>query len=1066
VGTVIAMRMRTLALASTAAILCAAARPAAGDARPAVTVDSTYPGYTADVIADGRWIEEGRETTSDLANANRLGNAGNTWVSAESPGEHWVRLDWPAEVTVGRVEIWWAVREWYPRAFRVEALRGDRWVPALGDGWYAALGRRSVIAFAPVRATALRVLQHAHGGGDRELLAVQEVIVSAGGSDALVVTGARKLGRAEFERLEPRRPEIDLARLSDRQPGASREFLLLASGERLWVDGPPVAAPADAVGLGVEWPLEHVIDGATLVCSRGLPTDVAPEVHDGRRWVPTTAGLRARREGRRLTVSFRPVATRAFAFRTTADALAGARLEVHRYLPPSANEWPDYLVNGGLDAEVLSSGEEPSLEGLAMHALSMQPARALLGLKDGQHEIGATWDGNLLWRDGVTFSFGDERTTLADYRDTVTRELIDGWRPGVVVRGRMRDLAVTETAFVSFAGQGTDKPALFVHLELCNLSSAPFATSVRAEVKGPDGARWALRRGCLVRDGQIALATLSRARLGDEPGSLEVPVDIPAGGSAAVDLVQPHDVSAPLSDAQAYREASLNSATERFRAYWGDLLRQAMTVDVPEARVNGMYRSILAQILINADGDVMYYGSEPGCYDKSLFGVEEGFCTTALAFCGLQADAQRYLDGTYLTPEFLAKIPEYTDTAYRHQQYRNGLQPHYAVLAYRFGRDRAWIEKHLGLIRECADWTAGQHQRTMASADGERPLEWGLLPKWAYGGDIGDVLCHQLYPNAACWRGMADTAWLLGNLGDRDAAAVYRAEAADYRAAIERAADGNYRPEHDPPFLPFRLYADEPTEGDYYQLFAGILLDLYPFDPLGQRTDRVMDYLERDNRMFCGLPRFRVNVGAGGLDGIYGLGYVLTKLQQDKIDEFLLGFYGYLAFNLERGTFAGRETNAIYASDVHVSASYPVPDMSDPLPSGSAVALHYLRNMLVTEEVGADGEADGNLLLLSGAPRAWFADGQRIAVRNAPTYFGKVSVEVKSAVALGRIEAVVHPPTRDPWGLIKLRLRHPDRVLMKRVTVNGREWTGFDAERDLVILPPGSEEYRVVAEYR
>jgi len=1059
------MQMRTLALASVAAILCAGGVPAAAGARPTVTADSTYPGYTTDVITDGRWIEAGRETTWDFGSPDRLGNAGNTWVSAESPDEHWVRLDWPAEVTVGRVEVWWAVREWYSKAFGVEVLRGGRWVSAVGDDWYAALGRHTVITLTPVRTTALRVVQHAHGGGDRELLALQEVLVSAGGFDAPVVSGARKLGRGELARLDPRRLKTDLARLSDRQPGASREFLLLASGERLYIDGPPVAVPSDAVGLGVEWPIEHVTDGATLVCPPGLPPDVSAEVHDGRRWVRATVGLNTRREGRRLTVSFRPLAARAFIFRAPAAALRGARLTVHRYLPAGEHAWPEYLLNGELNAEMLASGEEPSFEGLATHALSMQPARALLGLKDGEHEIGATWDGNLLWRDSITFSFGEERTTLADCRDTVTRELIDGWRPGVVVRGRMRDLAVTETAFVSFAGRDTDKPALFVRFELRNLSHQPIATSVRAETKGPEEAAWALKRGCLVRDGQIALATSSRARLGDEPGSLEGPLTIPPGGVAVVDLIQPHDVDAPLRDAQAYREAPFHSALVRFEDYWDDLLRGAMTVEVPEARVSDMYRAVLAQILINADGDVMYYGSEPGCYDKSLFGVEEGFCTTALAFCGLQADAQRYLDGTYLTPYFVAKIPEYTDTAYRHQQYRNGLQPHYAVLAYRFSRDREWIAKHLDLIRACADWTGAQRQGTMIPVDGERLVHWGLLPEWAYGGDIGDVLCYQLYPNIACWRGLVDTAWLLEDLGDRESAATYRAEAADYRAAIERAADGNYRPEHEPPFMPFRLYADEPTEGDYYQLFAGILLDLCPLDLGGRHVGWVTDYLERDNRMFCGLPRFRVNVGAGGLDGIYGLGYVLTKLRQDKIDEFLLGFYGYLAFNLERGTFAGRETNAIYASDVHVRSRQPVPDMSDPLPSGSAVALHYLRNMVVTEEVGRDGTESGNLLLLFGAPRTWFQDGQRITVRDAPTYFGNVSVDVKSAVAQGRIEAVVRPPTRDPWAAIELRLRHPNGLPMTRVTVNGREWTGFDAERDLVILPPGEEEYRVVAAY-
>ena len=43
------------------------------------------------------------------------------------------------------------------------------------------------------------------------------------------------------------------------------------------------------------------------------------------------------------------------------------------------------------------------------------------------------------------------------------------------------------------------------------------------------------------------------------------------------------------------------------------------------------------------------------------------------------------------------------------------------------------------------------------------------------------------------------------------------------------------------------------------------------------------------------------------------------------------------------------------ASDLHVRAAFPVPDVSDPLPCSSAVALHLLREMLATEEWASPG---------------------------------------------------------------------------------------------------------------
>jgi len=344
-------------------------------------------------------------------------------------------------------------------------------------------------------------------------------------------------------------------------------------------------------------------------------------------------------------------------------------------------------------------------------------------------------------------------------------------------------------------------------------------------------------------------------------------------------------------------------------------------------------------------------------------------------------------------------------------------------------------------------------------------LHYGLLPKWSYGGDISELQCYALYGNFACWKGLVDTAWLLQELGEPQTAERYRADAADYWQAIERAVEGNYRRDRQPPFLPLELYADKPVGDDYDQLFAGTLLHLHAFDPAGRQIRYVTDFLEQDNRTFCLLPRFRRDVGAGGLDGLYGLGYILTKLQQDRIDEFLLGFYGYLAFNLERSTFAARETNLIYASDLHLRSRYKVPEMSDPVPCSSAVALQLLRHLLVTEIQPAPDKPAEELRLLAGAPRAWFADGRKIRLERLPTEFGEVSLEVVSHAAQGRIEARVVPPSRSPWTAIQLRLRDPQGRRLVRVRLNGQPHPELDAGRELILLRPGASQYRVVAEF-
>lgn len=993
-----------------------------------VTVDSSFRGYSAAVLNDGQWIAPGEETTTDYGSPDRLGNAGNSWVSAaDVTSEHWVRLDWPDQVSVAGVELWWTQESWWPRAFRVEYLSDQSWVPLLGpEAWFAATQRCSTVSWQPIQTSALRIVQAPGGSADRGLMAMQEVRVFAE-APAGALSGARALSPAEVARLRPAELARNIARLHEEQPGASRAIAWVADRE-LAVPGladgvrAPAGVPTDAEAVGVQWPIQHVIDGLAVFRADGPDAAgaLSIEIRSEGTWFPVMAGLTITAAEGRQIASFEPVACDAVRARG-GHLPAVSELEVLRYQPAGPHHWPERLVDGDAYArEILALSEEPSFERLSSAALSMRPTWALLGLKDARDELAVDWDGTIFAGATITFEFGEDRVTFGDYPDTLTRTLLDGWLPATVVHGQLGELAVEQTAFVCFADEQTTQPRLFV-------------------------------RTAMSRDAEVAALVAGEERLVHRVG--EGPV-----------LLQSWSLDGELS-ATSLTEDEWEAALGRLRRYWDALLPRQTWIDLPEGRLNRLQRAVLTQLLINADGDIMPYGSRPGAYEGQLYGVEEGFAMMALAQFGLADDAARYMDGTYLTEEFMRKVEEYSGYGDRHQQYRNGLQPMYAIELYRLTGDRRWIDGHLDLIRDAAEWTIEQRRRTMVEEGGERPLHWGLLPKWSYGGDIAGLQCHALYPNFACWRGMLETAWLMERLGDEEAARRYRDEAADYREVLDRVVDASYREEHEPPFLPLRVYGEEPVGDDYYQLFAGTLLHLFPFDLSGHRVGWVTDFLEEDNLVFCLMPRFRRDVGPGGLDGLYGLGYMLTRLHQDRVEEFLLGFYAYLAFNLERETFAARETNLLYASDLHVRSEYRVPDISDPVPCSAAVPLLLLRAMLVTEEVRGGALPGPELKLLHGAPRRWFADGERIRFRQMPTAFGEVSCEVTSRVGEGRIEAVVLLPKREPWEAVRLRLRHPEGTPMRAVTVNGRPWTEFDAEREVITLRPGADSCRVVVSY-
>ncbi|MCX5646193.1 MAG: hypothetical protein NTZ17_16155 [Phycisphaerae bacterium] len=129
-------------------------------------------------------------------------------------------------------------------------------------------------------------------------------------------------------------------------------------------------------------------------------------------------------------------------------------------------------------------------------------------------------------------------------------------------------------------------------------------------------------------------------------------------------------------------------------------------------------------------------------------------------------------------------------------------------------------------------------------------------------------------------------------------------------------------------------------------------------------------------------------------------------------------------------------------------------------PSTDGAWFELYRNMLVHEL------DDGSLLLLQATPRTWLADGQQIAVKRAPTYYGEVSMTVDSHAASGSLTASVETPKRLPMKRLIVRFRHPQAKAMQSVTINGQNWTGFDVQKEWVVIEtPLEPRYTIMAQY-
>ena len=111
-------------------------------------------------------------------------------------------------------------------------------------------------------------------------------------------------------------------------------------------------------------------------------------------------------------------------------------------------------------------------------------------------------------------------------------------------------------------------------------------------------------------------------------------------------------------------------------------------------------------------------------------------------------------------------------------------------------------------------------------------------------------------------------------------------------------------------------------------------------------------------------------------------------------------------------------------------------------------------------------EDRSDLWIARGIPRTWLSDGKTVSVKDAVTYFDKMSYEIRSRVANNAIEATIHPPTRNPPAdmKVKLCLRYPEELPIKEVTVNGASW--HDSTEDTITIPTGNKKrIEVLATY-
>jgi len=556
--------------------------------------------------------------------------------------------------------------------------------------------------------------------------------------------------------------------------------------------------------------------------------------------------------------------------------------------------------------------------------------------------------------------------------------------------------------------------------------------------------------------------------------------DIEPGGKITVYLKIPY-----LPDSRGtikpIDRVAFESAYEEVRRFWKSILNSGVQIEVPETRVNHVWRALLLQNFILADGPRFTYGSGLW-YNSSYYPVENGMGTNDFAFYG-------FGDYSHALLPLCMQASLYPDKAGRKYQNRRGVALHHLFENYRLTRKTDAFNEHRKDLFRVADEIIADRRRTMVETNGKRPLHWGLLPPDRPGADDlgGTYTMYVVAHNITSCQGLQDFGNLLVRCGaseeDRRRGEYYLREARDYRKTILDAMSGSViYSQGRPPFVPLETlyfkdtpdYGPEPyddlargrVQGTYYHYWADMEFGYNFFNSEDQVARWIADYLEKMGGFVLGCTRARNRPGQdyGWINNVYNSGYYNFMLRCGEIDKFLLGFYSRLAFGMSRHVFVGAEGSPFIGYNTK-DGGFVGADYSFPNSAANSETLRMLRAMLILEEL-KDNIETGDIFLARGAPRAWFEHGKKIRVASAPTYFGNLSFAIESRVNDGIMTARVTPPARDPYRNILISFRHPQKRVMRLIKVNGKAHSDFDPEKELVRLPYGAREFAVQVSYR
>jgi hypothetical protein len=645
--------------------------------------------------------------------------------------------------------------------------------------------------------------------------------------------------------------------------------------------------------------------------------------------------------------------------------------------------------------------------------------------------------------------------------ENLTRELEGDWLPIPVIRVERNGVLYSERTFVAPTDEAGGSPGRLNRPSVCvseftitNSSSSAAEAALSLNLLGRSRPETPVllkrcERGFLVLNqaapiGLVTVPSSGMLECGAEGGRLTIRGNLLPRQSVMLTVYLPAQASDPLRLAET---SVLRAATE---SHWNAVLAPAMQIETPDGLLNRLIRSSEVRCLIAARNEAegkrvapwiaaMSYGpleSEAQSVIRGMDFIGQG----EFAQLGLDYFIHRYNTNGFLTTGYTTfGTPWHLWTLGEH---------------WRLTRDEEWLRRVAPELKRVGLWLVRQTEKTRRPGAPESGLmPPGVLADW-------NAFAYHFVMSGYAHAALRELGNALGDIGDPEGSRFIRA-AAQLRSDTERAyrwtqsqspvqalSNGTWIPHppsqvHSPGNLADFFPGQDAGRSWCYDVEVGAhqLVPVGILDPHAREVDRVMDHMEDVQFLADGWFDYPAKANHADWFNLGGFSKVQpyyarnceVYAMRDEVKPFIRSYFNTIAAMLNPEVLS-------FWEHFHHSGAWDKTHET-------GYFLHQTRTLLVQER----GQS---LWLAPFAPGAWYRDGNRISVSNAPSFFGKVSFEIRSHLAQGFVEATIQSPKRRVPEAIVLGVRHPTGQPIRQATVDGVPVDSIDPQRGTVRVEP------------